>query len=270
MPERGHDRRPDWREEASRKLANSKLSAAEREEISRELSGYLEDFCSDAPARGLDDSAAMQSAAAELHEDKHLGAKLYRARKENPMYLNDRTKRLWLPGISTLLASAALLAAFQVLALGLYHALALTPTVGSLSIHARTYPELVRNVMRHDSAALMVYFGWLCTLPVLGALGAYWSRRVGSSRFVQITTALFPLALFLAIFVGQQDVGQRGTSLPFLAMDALPPAHIFFMFLSVSANLLLNWIIIPAAALLLGILPFLWSSAPRERVVVAD
>jgi hypothetical protein len=42
------------------------------------------------------------------------------------------------------------------------------------------------------------------------------------------------------------------------------------MFLSVSANLLLNWIIIPAAALLLGILPFLWSSAPRERVVVAD
>jgi len=266
MRDSSHDWRHDWREEASRKLANSKLSAAEREEIARELAGYLEDLCSDAPARGLDDSAATQIAAAELHEDKHLGVKLYRARKEGTMDLNDRTKHFWFPGMAMLLTSAALLAAFQLLALGLYHALALTPIVGSLSMHAKTYPELVRNVMRHNSAALMIYFGWLCTLPFLGALGAYGSRRAGSSRSVQITTALFPLVLFLAIFVGQQDVGQRGTSLSFLAMDALPPAHIFFMFLSVSANLLLNWVLIPGAALLLGIVPFLMGSNVTRRL----
>lgn len=254
----------DWREEAWRKLADSKLTAAEREEISRELAGYLEDLCADAPARGSDESAAgqidaTQTAAAELYEDKHLGAHLYRARKENPMYLNDRTKRFWLPGISMLLASAVLLAAFQFVALSLYHAVAPAPIVGSLSVHVNPYAELVRNVMRHNGAALMIYFGWLCTLPFLGTLGANWSRRAGSNRSVQIVTALFPLVLFLAIFVGQQSVGQTGTSLPFLAMDALPPAHIFFIFLSVSANLLLNWIIIPGAALLIGVLPFLLS-----------
>ncbi|HLJ42244.1 MAG TPA: hypothetical protein VKT50_12220 [Candidatus Acidoferrales bacterium] len=258
----------DWRSEASGMLANSKLAPAERDEVSRELAGYLEDLCSDAPAHGLDESPTTQRAAAELYEDKHLGAHLYRARREGTM--NDRTKQLWLPGMSMLFASAALLAAFQVLALGLYHALALTPMVGSLSLHARTYPELVRNVMRHNSAALMIYFGWLCTLPFLGALGAYWSRRVGSSRSVQITTALFPLVLFLAIFVGQQDVGQRGTSLSFLAMDALPPAHVFFMFLSVSANLLLNWVLIPGAALLSGVLPFLIGTRSHRREIAME
>ena len=255
----------DWNSEAARKLANSELSPEEREEISRELSGYLEDLCSDAPARGLDDSAATQSAAAELHEDKHLGAHLYRARKEGNMDLNDRTRRFWLPGMSMLFATAALLAAFQVLALGLYHALALTPLVGSLSMHAKTYPELVRNVMRHNGAALLVYLAWLFTLPFLGALGAYWSLRAGSHRSAQLATGLFPLLLFFAIFIGQHAVGQRGTSLPFLAMDALPPAHLFFMFMSVSSNLLLNWVVMPGVALLLGVLPFLPASrAPRR------
>jgi len=261
---------PDWKQEASRKLENSKFSAAEREDISRELGDHLEDLYAAARRDGLDDSAARQRTLAELHEDARLGLHLRRARREGNMDLNDRTKRLWLPGMSMLFASAALLAAFQVLALGLYHALALTPIVGSLSMHTRTYPELVRNVMRHDSAALMIYFGWLCTLPFLGALGAYWSRRAGSSRSVQIATALFPLVLFLAIFVGQQDVGQKGTLLSFLAMDALPPAHIFFMFLSVSANLLLNWVLIPGAALLSGVLPFLIGTKSRRREIAME
>lgn len=243
----------DWRGEAARTLADSKLSAAEREEIARELAGHLEDLCSDAPAHGLDEDAATQSAVAELYEDKHLGAHLYRARKENPMNLNDRTKRLWLPGMSMFFASAALLAASQAAALWTYHAFAPVP-------HAENYPQLVHDFIRHDGAALMIYFAWLCTLPFFGAFGAYWSRRAGSSRSVQIATGLFPLVLFLAIFIGQLDVGQRGTSLSFLAMDALPPAHIFFLFLSVPINLLLNWIVIPGAALLSGVLPFVYGN----------
>lgn len=41
----------DWRGEAERKLADSKLSAAEREEIARKLAGYLDDLCGGAPRR---------------------------------------------------------------------------------------------------------------------------------------------------------------------------------------------------------------------------
>lgn len=262
---------PDWREEARRKLADSKLSAEEREEISRELAGYLEDLCSDASARGLDDSVAAQTgptqqAAAELHEDKHLGAHLYRAREENAMNLNDRTRRLWLPGMAMFVATAALLAVFQSLALGLFHVVAPLPITGTLSAHVTTYPELVRNVMRHDSAALMTFLGWLCTLPFLGALGASWSRRAGGARIAQLAAGLFPLILFAAIFIGQRGVGQAGTSVPFLAMDALPPAHMFFLFLSTAANLLLSWVVIPGAALLIGVVPFLRSSNSSRPV----
>ena len=254
-----------WREEASRKLANSKLSASEREEISRELAGYLDDLCADALARGFDVAAAAQHSFAELHEDTKLGAHLYSARKENAMHINERTKRFWLPGVTMFVTSAALLAAFQFLALGLYHAFAPAPITGSLSIHAKTYPELVRQVMWHNGAALIIYFGWLCTLPFLGALGAHWSRRAGSSRSAQIATGLFPLILFFAIFIGQFNVGGRGTSLRFLAMDALPPAHIFFVFLPVSLNLLLNWLVIPGVALLAGVLPFVYANAKDYR-----
>ncbi len=75
------------------------------------------------------------------------------------------------------------------------------------------------------------------------------------------------LVLFLAIFIGQRSVAQNGTSLPFLAMDALPPAHLFFPVLSTSSSLLLSCVVIPGAALLLGVLPFFWldeSQRPRS------
>ena len=253
----------DWRGKVSRKLENSKFSAEEREEISRELAGYLEDLCAGAPARGLDDRAATESATAELHEDKHLGANLYRARRENAMHLNDRTRRFWLPGITLLFAGAALLAASQAAALWIYHAYAPVP-------HAQSYPDLVHNLARHDGVALMIYFGWLYTLPFLGALGAHWSRRSGGSRLAQLMTGLFPLLLFLAVFIDQWTGIERNTFAPFLGMGSLPPAHLFFPMLSVSGNLFLSWLAIPGAALLLGVLPFVWKSGIRGHDDVAS
>jgi len=243
----------DWHGKVSRKLEHSKFSAAEREDISRELGHYLEYLCGDASSRGVDDPAATESATAELHEDKHLGASLYRARRENAMHLNDRTRQFWFPGITVLLAGGALLAASQAAALWTYHAYAPMP-------HAQRYPDLVHNLARHDGAALMIYLGWLYTLPFLGALGAGWSRRCGGNRLAQITTGFFPLLLFLAIFIGQWIGVERNTFLPFLGMGSLPPAHFFFPFLSVSGNLFVSWLVIPGAALLLGVLPLVWKS----------
>lgn len=237
------DRRRDWCKEASRKLANSKLSADEREEIARELAGYLEDLCSDAPSSGLDDSAATQTAAAELHEDKNLGASLYRARKENPMNLNDRTKRLWLPGMTLLLASVALLAIF--------HVPGLHPYYGILWL---------RGGAAHWSAPIVWHFylrrslPWLCVLPFLAAAGAYWSRRAGSGRGMETAVGLSPLLVFLAMFLAMVHFS--------FALDGVPPANELLPGLAVAA---LRSIVIPGAALLLGILPFLRaSSAPRH------
>jgi hypothetical protein len=248
MPDWKSGARPDWRNEASRKLANSKLSAEEREEIARELAGYLEDLCSDAPARGIDDSAAgeiaaiqraaTQRAAAELHEDKCLGANLYRARKENPMNVNNRTKRFWLPGTVVLLASALLLEIFQLAGFSPY-----LPHFWAAKFGAN-------DVWMHHSLA--IYVPWLCALPFLGAAGTYWPRRQGSGPALQIAVGLFPAMVFLATFAIFVPVA--------LAMGILPPAKIF---VPAVTGQILSWVIIPGAALLLGVLPFLQNSAPR-------
>jgi len=236
------DSRPDWREEARRELADSKLTAAEREEVSRELAGYLEDLCADSPARGLDESAATQHAAAELHEDQHLGAHLYRARKEKRMQINDRTKRLWLPGTSMLLASVGFLAILQIAGFRPYF-LTLWLRGGPASPHGLGWP-------------LEMYFPWLFFLPFLGAAGAYWSRRAGGGAAVQAMAGFFCIFVFLASFL---------TTLLFafviggITGNISTPRTLSPEF----AGAVASWVVIPAIALMLGVLPFLRRVTPQ-------
>ena len=84
-----------------------------------------------------------------------------------------------------LLASTALLAAFQIGASLAYDAYAPTEPAQNLS-------GLWANVMRHRGVALVIYLAWLYTLPFLGSAGAYCSRRTGSSLTAQIVAGVFP------------------------------------------------------------------------------
>lgn len=227
---------PNWREEARRKLADSRLSDGEREEISRELAGYLEDLCADAPARGLGDSAATQHAAAELHEDKTLGAHLYRARKESNVNLDNNTKRFWLPGMTMLLASAALLAIFQIAGM--------RPHLATISIYGG--PADARAVYW----PLIIYFPWLCILPFLGAAGAYWTRRAGGGSAVQAAAQFFSTFVFLAIFMTVVQfagvLGGMNGQVP-LSKTLIPEG----------AGVEFSWVVVPGIALLAGVVPFL-------------
>lgn len=240
---------PDWIREAWRKLAGSKFSVSERNDVSRELAGYLDDLCSESRSTGADESSSTARAAHELHEDPRLGAHLYRARKEGNM--NDRTKQLWLPGMTLMLATAATLALFQLAVHWTFGAYVSAP-------HPNKFPDLTFWSLRYRSAVLAIYFAWLYVLPFVSAAGAWWSRRAGSTRAMQVASGLFPLAVLLAVFLGQLAVAQ-GDSAAFLAINELPPAHILFMFLSRPRSLFLIWVAIPGAALLLGVLPFLWA-----------
>lgn len=222
----------DWRAEASRKLADSRLSAAEREEVSRELAGHLQDLCDAACSNGQDEDAATQRAAAELHEDNHLGVHLYRARKEDKMNLNDRVKHLWLPGLTMMLASAVTLAMFE---------------VAGLRPYFQTVWFKGDSMTPHSVYSyLTIYVPWLCVLPFLGAAGAYWSRRAGSSRAIQVAAGVFPVLVFLAIFL---------VIYPFsFAFDGLPPTKMFLPDLVAGV---VSWVVIPGVALFVGVLPFL-------------
>jgi hypothetical protein len=228
---------PDWKNEASRKLEDAKFCAAERDDVSRELAAYLEDLCTDSRATGNAESAAIAGVAlAELNEDPHLGAHLYRARKENNM--NDRTRRFWLPGTCILLASAL--------------PLPLLESAGFSPYFPRAWAgnsAIAQPVLYHS---LMIFLPWLCMLPFLGAAGAYWSRRIGNGPALRIAVGIFPVFVFLATFL---------VWVPWsAAIGALPSARIL---LPALAGLTLSWVLIPGAALLLGVLPFLRDVASR-------
>ena len=241
----------DWREEAARKLANSKLSADEREEISRELAGYLEDRCAESRAAAADESSATARAAQELNEDPRLGAHLHRARQEGNM--NDRVKRFWVPGLTMFFVSAAVLLILKSTVFPEYFAHA-----GDVSVHADSHRWIlpVKNMLAYREASFLVYLFWLFLLPFLAATGAWWSRRAGSGQVLQIVTGLFPLILLGTIFMG---VLAREATFPFDFTVRIMPPNVFPM-IGELGDLLLSWVVIPGAALLLGVLPFLFSS----------
>ncbi|HEV2287476.1 MAG TPA: hypothetical protein VGR81_00825 [Candidatus Acidoferrales bacterium] len=237
------DSRCDWHEETTRLLSDTRFSAAEREEISRELGDHLEDLYESSRRDGFDDSAAGDRALAELHEDARLGLHLRRARKENPMNLNDDTKRFWLPGMAMLFASAALLGMFQIAGL--------RPHLTTISIYGG--PTDARAVYW----PLIFYYPWLCILPFLGAAGGYWSRRVGGSSAVQAAGRFFSTFVFLAVFMivlqFANVLGGMNGGVP-LGKTLIPDG----------AGVILSWVVIPGLALLVGVLPFLRGNAQRE------
>ncbi|MFZ0213329.1 MAG: hypothetical protein WBE20_02630 [Candidatus Acidiferrales bacterium] len=232
----------DWRNEVEQVLAAGKFSAPEREEISRELAGHLDDLYHAARNRGLDESAAIKCAFAELHEDPRLGPKLRRARQENTM--NDRTKRLWLPSMAMIFATIALLTIFSVP--GLSH-----PEYGTLWLRsgAAHWREIFWGIYGSRN------IGWLCILALFGAAGAYWSRRAGSGRAMQVAVGLSPLVLFVVMFAVMVHYS--------FALDGVPPDNALIPALAVDG---LKWVLIPGVALLLGVLPFLRNNTAERRI----
>lgn len=145
--------------------------------------------------------------------------------------MNDRTKRIWLP-------------AFVVLS-GSVLAEALCQIAGFSPYFPRAWAGNASNeTFLHHS--LMIYFPWLCVLPFLAAAGAYWSRRAGGGATQRLVAGLFPALVFLFTFSIIFPVS--------LAIGSLPPMKIF---LPALAGNIISWVVIPGAALLLGVLPFL-------------
>lgn len=224
---------PDWLRKTCRKLAGSKFSASERDEVARELAGYLEDLCDASRTSGQEEPVAIQCALDELHNDARLGPKLYRARKENNM--NDRTRGFWLPGLLSLVGSMVFFAIFEIAGLRPYVA----GNFGSAVNHF----------------AVNIFLPWLCVLPFLGAASAYLSRRAGRGRTLRVVAALLPVLGFLTGFVVAIPVVFAVNGMP--GINAILPA--------VSAGML-SMVVAPGAALLLGIAPFLRDSNARQRI----
>ncbi len=228
---------PDWIRKASRKLADSKFSPEERDDVSRELAGYLEDLCTESHPSGANEPSTIARGTRELNEDPHLGVNLYRARKENTM--NDRTKGFWLPGLLSLVGTIVFFAIFDAAGLHPYR-------VGDLSSSVSHF-------------RVTIFLPWLCVLPFLGAASAYFSRRAGSGRTLRVVAGLFPVLGFLTGFVVAIPLVFAVNGM--LGINAIFPA--------IAAGML-SMVVIPGIALLLGVVPFLRDITPGRRPVASS
>jgi hypothetical protein len=138
--------------------------------------------------------------------------------------LNDRTRRLWLPGFASLTAATGMLIALN-----------------RIGVEPRIFWQGTRFGMN-------LVLPWLIALPVFGGLGAYLSRLANGGLRTRLVAALFPAIVIFGVFCLTIAVSE-------VMWRVFPIAFAWTVF---------NWVLIPGAALLLGALPFLRSAQTRE------
>ena len=226
---------PDWRAIARKRLGPLALEAKRQEEIVIELAGHLEDLYSDALRQGRSHTEALQSAFSAASDWDTLRREIESAVNEEGI-MNYRVKTLWLPGACTIALSGIVLRLLQ------------NPSAPSPHVFwLRQGPPLI------------VYWQWFVCLPLVGAVGAYWSRRAGGKLLERALAVSFPVL---------GTMGLPMLILPFMLIfrwlvhrDAL---------LVPSALLLLIWVVLPEAALLDGALPFFRGAADESRPAAAS
>jgi hypothetical protein len=212
---------PDWKSLVRQRLESAELPAASREEVIQELTTHMEEEYETARSRGLADAAAIEHALQEVREVddwRVLAADIRRAKsEEDPM--NARTKSLWLPGLVTLAGASGCLMLIQ-------------------------FAGLRPRPVRIGGVAMQLYWPWLATLPVFGALGAYLSQRAHGPIRTRLAVGISPALVMLAMM---------SLILPWgLAIDGFSFLRIVYFGIGLA-----NWVAIPGLALLVGAIPFL-------------
>jgi len=226
---------PDWQRLARRRLTPLALDSAREDEIVAELAGHLEDLYADMVRQGTPEEEAVQSALSAAADWDELRREIQRATNEE-IIMNYRVKTLWLPGACTIALSGIVLRLLQIPSAPAPHVFWL-----------RQGPPLI------------VYWQWFVCLPLVGAVGAYWSRRAGGKLLERALAVSFPVL---------GPMGLPMLILPFMLIfrwlvhrDAL---------LVPSALVLLIWVVLPEAALLVGALPFFRGAADESRPAAAS
>ena len=225
---------PDWREIARRKLTPLALDADRQEEIITELADHLEDLYDDSVGQGRSEAEAVQCAMSNVADWDKLRREI-RLAECKEVIMSYRFKALWLPGACTSVLSMLLLRWFQ----------KASPAPSVIGLWRGTY--------------LVIYWVWLLCLPLIGALGAYWSRRAGGRLLERLLSASFHVLGLTCLMVLVFCVG--------LVVDfRVSPVLRLVGF----GAYLLGWGIAPCLLVLLGALPFLGGDAAESRQAAAS
>ena len=219
---------PDWSRLISERMGVLALSGAVRDEVVAELATHLEELYQACRARGASESQAIEIALSQATDWQELGREISDI-KDEEAGMNDRSKQLWLPGLVTLTASMVWLMMLQ----------RVNWNLGSSWFH--------------ESPPLMPYLMWLITQPVFGAAGAYLSRRNGGTLIARLAAGIFPSIALLGLLIFITFTGFFVERNPFLWKH---PA--FF------ALVVFPWAILPAISLLIGVVPFVKMTKPKQ------
>ena len=219
---------PDWSRLISERMGVLALSGAVRDEVVAELATHLEELYQACRARGASESQAIEIALSQATDWQELGREISDIKNEEAG-MNDRSKQLWLPGLVTLTASMVWLMMLQ----------RVNWNLGSSWFH--------------ESPPLMAYLMWLITQPVFGAAGAYLSRRNGGTLIARLAAGIFPSIALLGLLIFITFTGFFVERNPFLWKH---PA--FF------ALVVFPWAILPAISLLIGVVPFVKMTKPKQ------
>jgi hypothetical protein len=229
----------DWEALVERHLTGLALEPAESAEVIAELAAHLAETCEELRGQGMTEEEAERRALSHVEDWQKLSRLIQTSRtKENIM--TNRVKQFWLPSLLTLFLSMGLLMLIQVFG-------------------PNPWMVAMKSGWSLIAPVAMVYLPWLFSLPLIGAMGAYLSNRVGGSQRAMLSSIVFPVLPYLLFF-----------------LLALPVTAIFndrlghnIMFLALFVGLF-AWVLAPGAALLTGGLlarAFLSRRSDARRIV---
>lgn len=215
---------PDWEQILREQLGPMRLEPGVQEEIIAELAGHLEDAYERFLAQGIGTEEAQHRARAEVSNGRELARQIRRA-KEGEDEMGNRIKQIWLPGL-------------------------VTTGLATLSLEVLHFAGMRQTVLWSPAnGPALFYLPWLLSLPVLGFVGAYWSRRLGGGTRASIIAGVFPALFYFAfpyLTLPLALVVDRGLG---------PEVAALGWFVFISKWYLLNWAALPCLALLAGALP---------------
>jgi hypothetical protein len=214
---------PDWQALVEGQLGGLALEPGQKAEVIAELAVHLVQVFEECREQGLTEEEAVRRTLSHVEDWQDLRRRIQTFRAKESI-MNNRVRQFWLPSLLTLLSSMGLLILIQFSG----------PNSWPVAPEHRSGWSLIAPVP-------VVYLLWLLSLPLIGALGAFFSRRSGGSQRAAFSSIVFPVLPYLVSFL----IG--------LPMIVLLNPHI------VQTNLfnalfigLFAWVLAPAAGLLVG------------------
>jgi hypothetical protein len=171
-----------------------------------------------------DSDSASLRLSSVLEENDDRIARLERAQCKDKTMTINRTKALWLPALMSLTGSMLWRFTLQ-----------------------RSFPQS-QPLLNHAGLPLAYQLLWLAALPLVGASSVYLSRRAGGDKLTALMAALSPSIVMIPLWLALAS-----------KMSHPSPRQWFGLLCGV-----LNWIVTPGIALLLGGLPLLRTRTPKN------